>query len=166
MCFPRGCSSPTRARAVGALPLSRARCAMAARCLCSATASLTPSKPSSALRAMRTACNPVWAAANEDFKCLTPTPPRSSLAKHQPVSVLEKPWLFPPWGFIIINKTAFVRKCESFNWNDLWYLWSGMQNFQRHVLLFYENFSRPMLLNSTPATAGHDRGLSCNTNTE
>lgn len=69
--FSRGYSSPRRARPVGALPSSRAQCAMAARCPCFATASRIPSKPSSALPAMRTACSPVWAAATEDVKCLT-----------------------------------------------------------------------------------------------
>lgn len=57
--FSRGSSIPRCARPVGTLPSSRARCAMAARCLCSATASRIPSKPSSALPATRTACSRV-----------------------------------------------------------------------------------------------------------
>lgn len=63
--FPRGSSIPRCARLVGTLPSFRARCAMAARCLCSATASRILSKPSSALPATRTACSRVWAAVGE-----------------------------------------------------------------------------------------------------
>lgn len=72
--FSRGSSIPRCARPVGTLPSSRARCAMAARCLCSATASRIPSKPSSALPATRTACSRVWAAASECVQCLTQHP--------------------------------------------------------------------------------------------
>lgn len=69
--FFRGFSIPTCARPVGTLPSFRARCAMAARCPCSATASRIPSKPSSALPATRTACSRVGAAASEDVQCLS-----------------------------------------------------------------------------------------------
>lgn len=70
----RGYSIPTRARPVGTLPSFHARCAMAARCPWSATASRIPSKPSSALPATRMACNRVRAVASEDAKCLTQHP--------------------------------------------------------------------------------------------
>ena len=73
--FFRGCSIPRCARPVGTLPSFRARCAMAARCLCSATASRIPSKPSSALPATRTACSHVGAAVSECMQCLTQHPP-------------------------------------------------------------------------------------------
>lgn len=69
--FFRGFNIPACARPVGTLPSFRARCAMAARCPCSATASRIPSKPSSALPAMRTACSRVGAAASEDVQCLS-----------------------------------------------------------------------------------------------
>lgn len=70
----RGSSIPGCARPVGTLPSFRARCAMAARCLCFATASRIPSKPSSALPVMRTDCSRVGAAANEDVQCLNQHP--------------------------------------------------------------------------------------------
>lgn len=72
--FSRGSSIPRCARPVGALPSFRAQCAMAARCLCSATASRIPSKPSSALPATRTACSHVRAAASECVQWPTQRP--------------------------------------------------------------------------------------------
>lgn len=76
--FHRGYSTPTHARRVAALPSCPALCAMAARCLCSGTASRTHSKPSSAQHATRTAFNRVPAAP---MKCL-----HTSLSIHPPSS--------------------------------------------------------------------------------
>lgn len=106
----RGSSTLTCARPVEASPSFRARCAMAARCPCSATASRTPSKPSSALPAMRTACSPVWAAPSEDVKCLA-LPPSPSLDQWEPQhSSTRLPWplLGIKW---IFNKIKHLGIC-------------------------------------------------------
>lgn len=106
----RGSSTLTCARPVEVSPSFRARCAMAARCPCSATASRTPSKPSSALPAMRTACSPVWAAPSEDVKCLA-LPPSPSLDQWEPQhSSTRLPWplLGIKW---IFNKIKHLGIC-------------------------------------------------------
>ncbi|KAG5848429.1 hypothetical protein ANANG_G00098360 [Anguilla anguilla] len=79
----RGCSTPTPAPPVGASPSSRAPCAMAARCLCSATASRTPSRPSNAPPATRTACS------------LAPAAPRRTACTQRTQSTTHNPQTTP-----------------------------------------------------------------------
>lgn len=127
-------SSPRRARPVGAMPSSRAQCAMAARCPCFATASRIPSKPSSALPATRTACSPVWAAAPEDATCLTRHPLRRT--SNWTVTRAVK-WntaaLFLHGHVSKENRSLWWKK--TVNWG-IWDCWSGELIHENNLLIF------------------------------
>lgn len=114
ICLQRECSIPKRARPVGASPSSHAQRAMAARCLCSATVSRIPSKPSSALPATRTACRPVGAAASKDPISAWPLRPFYRTLNWTNIwtcFLFCFPWPLSVSNHCICNKTRCLFRC-------------------------------------------------------